>query len=122
MDFDPKMNGAEALTIMANAYAACEAMSRLVASGEPKAARVGAKRLWKLILEDKEKGPARHAAEIVIDQFFEHDGDMSVAVKEMRNDLFDKLPIESVMLKGRLDAKLESMTAQYLARMRDWSA
>jgi hypothetical protein len=110
----------DGLEIMANGYAICQAMVRLIDDGDRKTARHSMRRLWKVVMTDKEKGNSRHAVELVLDQFFNHDGDMHKAVAEMKRDLLDTVQLGEPT-RQKLVATLDTMTKMYVAKLKEWA-
>lgn len=115
--------GANGPMIMANATAACVALGRLIAAGEQATARLAIRRCWKMLAntdheDDADKMNGLATLEVVIDEFFNRDGNMEESGRMMLADMKKMCPDS---LWEALSHKVHRMADEYLATMREWA-
>lgn len=85
--------GRQSLRTIVRAWSLCWAMGEMIKQGNQKIARKTIRGMWKQFLNDKEMDQDhRDALGIIIDQFFDHDGDMTAAANEIKEMLKEDCP------------------------------
>ena len=102
------MSNSEKINTLLNATALAKAFSKLQAKGELEACRLGLRQLWKAFANDSTPQSVRHEAELVLDCFFDLEGDMHEAAKLMEKEVNGLCPDT---LQSLLASKLESRAA-----------
>ncbi len=102
------MSSSERIRMLLNATALAKAFSKLQDKGELEACRLGLRQLWKAFSNDTTSQSMRYEAELVLDCFFDFEGDMRAAVESMQKAVNDVCPST---LHSIIASKLESKAA-----------